>query len=499
MIMRAISSEKRDCSASTGLLNRTALGVLVICAGFAVAARAQTPDLVIEDVTIVSPERAAPLEHAYVRIGGGLIMEVSNKPLQSEETLDGAGLFLIPGLIDSHTHLGNIPGLVGESASARPDLVATANAQIPRSYLFHGFTTVLDLGGRAESSAMWNALEVRPDAYFCGKAPLFDGYSFDGPLANEYFLFLPDQAGDLPPGTAPADHTPEAVVARMHEDGAICVKAYMESGFGGAAGTLPVPTMAMMQALVAAAHARGLPVFIHANSVPAQAFAVEAGADVIAHGMWNGHAPGRDLGLAAQSTLREVVDNEIGYQPTMQVLAGIADLFDADFLSDARLQDVTPTALLDWYASEEGGWFRREVAAEVGDVAGPNMNDGGMSRGAQVLAALAEGGARLLFGTDTPGSPTYANPPGLNARKEMQRWIEAGVSERQLFRALTIENAAVMGMDGEIGTVEAGKAANILLLRSNPLENVDAYDTIQTVILHGRLIARDELSARKRN
>jgi imidazolonepropionase-like amidohydrolase len=114
----------------------------------------------------------------------------------------------------------------------------------------------------------------------------------------------------------------------------------------------------------------------------------------------------------------------------------------------------------------------------------------------RVVAPLAEAEANLLFGSDTPSGPTYANPPGLNGRLEMDNWIAAGVSEEKLFRALTIDNAEMMGLDGEIGTVEPGKTANLLLLGANPLDSITAYDTIQTVFLHGEPIARETLSAR---
>lgn len=78
----------------------------------------------------------------------------------------------------------------------------------------------------------------------------------------------------------------------------------------------------------------------------------------------------------------------------------------------------------------------------------------------------------------------------------MNNWIAAGVSKEKLFRALTIDNARVLGLENKVGTVEAGKIANLLLLRANPLESIEAYDTIDTVLLHGRPIPRAELSAR---
>ena len=118
---------------------------------------------------------------------------------------------------------------------------------------------------------------------------MVNGYALRGFAASPYFLFNTDQAASLPAWIDKAQHTPEAVVQQMSRDGAICVKSYRESGFGRDAVRLPVPTIEMMPAVIAAAHAGGLPVFLHANSMAAQEFAVRAGVDVIAHGIWNGH------------------------------------------------------------------------------------------------------------------------------------------------------------------------------------------------------------------
>ena len=77
----------------------------------------------------------------------------------------------------------------------------------------------------------------------------------------------------------------------------------------------------------------------------------------------------------------------------------------------------------------------------------------------------------------------------------MRRWIAAGVSLRQLLRAATIENARVLRLDREIGSIEKGKRANLLLLLADPLDSVEAYNTIETVFLGERLIPRARLSA----
>ena len=109
---------------------------------------------------------------------------------------------------------------------------------------------------------------------------------------------------------------------------------------------------------------------------------------------------------------------------------------------------------------------------------------------------LAANGGLLLFGSDTPSGATYANPPGLNSRFEMERWQQAGVSARQFFESATIKNAEFFGIHNEIGTIEVGKQADLLLLSDNPMEDIDAFDSIEFVILDGRVMLRTELSAR---
>ncbi|MCP4332134.1 MAG: amidohydrolase family protein, partial [Gammaproteobacteria bacterium] len=74
-------------------------------------------------------------------------------------------------------------------------------------------------------------------------------------------------------------------------------------------------------------------------------------------------------------------------------------------------------------------------------------------------------------------------------------WIDAGVTLSQLFDAATIENAKFFGLDGEIGTIEVGKRADLLLLGKNPLHDLAAYDAIEYIILNGEAIERSSLSA----
>jgi imidazolonepropionase-like amidohydrolase len=64
----------------------------------------------------------------------------------------------------------------------------------------------------------------------------------------------------------------------------------------------------------------------------------------------------------------------------------------------------------------------------------------------------------------------------------------------QIFKAATISNAREFKLDSQVGTIEPGKIANLVLLRKSPLESLDAYDSIVTVWVHGKPVLRDSLA-----
>jgi len=123
------------------------------------------------------------------------------------------------------------------------------------------------------------------------------------------------------------------------------------------------------------------------------------------------------------------------------------------------------------------------------------LERGPFRRVRQVVGYLARNDSNFLFGTDTPSMPSYGNLPGLNGYLEMQQLQKAGMSLEQIFRAATINNAREFKLDSQLGTIEPGKIANLVLLKKSPLESVDAYDTILTVWVHGKQTSRDSLAA----
>lgn len=114
-----------------------------------------------------------------------------------------------------------------------------------------------------------------------------------------------------------------------------------------------------------------------------------------------------------------------------------------------------------------------------------------------MTADLNQRGALLQFGSDTPSGPFYRQFPSINGRLEMDLWLESGLSLSQLFSAMTSGNAKALGLAGQIGSVKAGLDADLLLLGSNSLQTVTAYDQIELVILKGKVMQRSELSAKR--
>ena len=470
-----------------------------------------TLDLVVTGVTVVSIGSGYSLSPVDVYVHDGRILAIEAPTGESGRVattvLDGTGKFLIPGLIDGHTHLNEVPGMTFEQERDHPEIARAARAQIPRSFLYHGFTTVVDLNASPAVIEQWNAAEVRPQAYFCGASPVFDGYPMSWmpkPARYKimpYFLFDASRADEFPKGFDPAQHSPSAIVDRIHADGGICVKTHFERGFGGR-GDLPVPTAELVRSLVDAAHSKGLPVLMHANSQQAQGFGVSTGVDAFAHGMWTWDDRSlTEIHTGVTEIVDEAIENNIALQPTIQVLYGEQDIHNPDYLNDPRLKHVVPARLIDWYRTDEGQWWAKRmlripiVAQLVDEGRWDELDAPPIARVSATLAYFVANGGRLLFGSDTPSDPTYANPPGLNGRFEMDRWIDAGVTPRQLFSAATADNAAFYGLDEEIGTIMPGKRADLLLLRRNPLEDVVAYDAIDYVILGGVVIERSVLSA----
>jgi imidazolonepropionase-like amidohydrolase len=470
--------------------------------------------LVIEDVTLISPERPSPVPHISVVIRNGRIAQIAPGLVAGPHAtrMDGHNRFLIPGLIDSHVHVGDTGPLDDDAIAAHPELLQAYQSQLPRAFLAFGFTTLVDLNSAEEGRDRFISAPVHPNLYHCGPAVhALGGYGAlrppkDAAAANAANLvYEVAQAKDWPAFLDPRAYTPARDVDRVVHAGGVCVKVFVEPGFGGVF-HWPVPSAETLAAFRAETRRSGLVLIIHANAVESWQAALDAHADVIAHGLW--HWPGDRFAKTPPAEAREVIHQAhlagVRVQPTLQVLYGELSVFDRSLLEDPRLAAALPRVLVAYLKGEEAQAAARamqdqyrQIFAKLQAPASMDVATAMSIAPARVTATLrimlAEK-VKLLFGSDTPsGDGGIGNPPGLNGRLELSRWAEAGVPLSSILRASTLDNAVAFGLSKDLGTIEVGKRADLLLLRADPLQSVAAYDTIETVILNGSPLPRSSL------
>ena len=467
---------------------------------------------VIEDVTLISPERQAPLAHAAVVIREGRIAEIGTDLVAGPHAkrVDDRGRFLIPGLIDSHVHLGDMTLLDDDAAAAHPELVQAYRAQLPRSYLAFGFTTLVDLNLGKETLSWYNAAPLHPNLYHCGPAVhTAGGYGAvpkdEAATSAANVVYEAGQTKNWPANLDPREYTPTRAVDRVVAAGGICVKVFDEPGFGGVF-HWPVPSAETLAALRAETRRRGLVLVVHANAVESWRDAIAAHVDVIAHGLW--HWPGDRYSSVpppeALEVIRAAARAGVAVQPTQQVIYGDQSIFERSLLDDQRFAEAVPPALIAYLKTDEAKASAQALADQYRQAFATLHPPASMdfatamavfpARTTATLRLMREANVKLLFGSDTPsGDGGIGNPPGLNGRFEMSRWVEAGLSPARILRAATLDNAQVFGLAKDLGTIEVGKRADLLLLRENPLANISAYDSIETIFLQGEAVAREEL------
>ena len=463
--------------------------------------------ILIEDVTLISPERAAPLLHADVVIRNGKIAEIGTKLVAGPgaRRINGSGMFLIPGLIDSHVHVGHSAALDDDAIDAHPELWAVYRAQVPRAYLAFGFTSVVDLDLVPKDKNWFAGTAIHPRLYSCGEGiKVAGGYmAFDVPPPSSpafpNLVYEPKEAEHWPKGLNPAAYSPERAVSRASDSGAICVKAFVEPGFG----TFHWPYLhtETLRKIQQAAKQRNLVLIVHANNVDSWQSALDAHADVIAHGLWVW--PG-DLGnaappAAANGVIEAVARAGIRVQPTLQTVAGERAMIDPRLLDDPRLSIALPDSVVAYLRSAEGV-KARTVLLDQYRKASPvpgfqPLLRAAIERTRESLKMMLQDRVSLIFGSDTPGVEGFGNPPGLNGRLELQNWADSGAPLSLILRGATLDNAKAFGLSQELGSIEVGKRADLLLLKENPLASVSAYDSIETVFLNGEPIAPESLRA----
>jgi imidazolonepropionase-like amidohydrolase len=477
-------------------------------------------DLLIRQITVISAD-AQQIQRfqADVLLQHGMIAAIGRPKLPEQpeiKTIDGQGKYLIPGLIDSHVHLANIAGMHWGAQRKQQDLVSAYLRQLPKSYLYHGFTTLIDLNNYKPALLEAVAAAVpAPRILHCG-AQLQLLHDFNvamEELPEAERRQLPYLALSADQDDAAHSHSVHAAVKRVRAQQGRCLKIAYEDETVALPVNWQSPDLPLLTAL---AQQPDLPLVMHAPSEKGHQLALQAKAQVLAHGLWGWPLQedsfwSAQLSQTQKQLLAEIAKAGIGYQPTLRTILAEHELLQGKVLADPLLRHVYPPAYLAYLQTPAAQWAQQQIlkrpqrwSPQVQQLMADRHLEGRaifdqvyplyQQRLTEVLQFLSTHQAHLLLGSDTPAMNLYSNPPGYNGFLELRSWAKAGVPLPLIFRAATYNNARTFALD-KLGAIQTGYYADLLILNSDPLTNVEAYNDIETVIRQGVLYPRAALSA----
>lgn len=169
--------------------------------------------------------------------------------------------------------------------------------------------------------------------------------------------------------------------------------------------------------------------------------------------------------------------------PTLTVLRSMASLDDPAFTSDPRLKYMPASIRHAWMPANDA----RLVTKRPVDYA---LSRRVFRKNLQVVGAMRRAGVQIIAGTDVLNPFAF---PGFSLHDELALLVEAGLTPLEAIQSATVNAAAYAGQSKEVGTIDAGKAADLVLLDANPLENIANTKRIAAVVIGGRLLQRPDL------
>ena len=155
-------------------------------------------------------------------------------------------------------------------------------------------------------------------------------------------------------------------------------------------------------------------------------------------------------------------------------------------LADPMLKYMPQSAITGWEAAF--GRFAARSSSEIG--VWRKAKQGQAQTLPKVVGILHEEGAPLLTGTDSPGPFTI---PGFALIQELDKFVGAGMTPYEALRCSTSEPARFLDQSGKWGTIAVGKRADVVMTRSNPLEDIGALRELEAVFINGYLFTREDL------
>ncbi len=443
------------------------------------------PARALVGATLVDGTGAPPVRDAVVLIREGKIECAGSRaacPVPAGvRVTDLAGHWITPGIVDAHVHFSQTGWADGrpDSLDARDrhpyEKVVADLARHPerfgRSHLCSGVTAVFDVGGYAWTLGLPAAAE--PDSGMPRVAAA-------GPLLStlDHWLNVPGERQFLP---ITDEESARAGVRYLAERGSAAVKVWYIVD-----DDLPVErTAPFVRAAGEAARSRNLPLIVHATGLAEAKEALRAGAKLLVHSVWDQPVDDEFLRLAKESGAV--------YCPTLTVGRGYLRMYEAAASQKVPAVD-DPNRCLDPVT--------RARVAETAQVPSPVPAGALQSRETRVaereriaaanLKRVAAAGIPVAMGTDA-GNPLTLHGPSVYA--EMEAMQAAGLTPVQVLTASTLGGARAMGREKDLGTVEKGKLADLLIVAGDPTADVANLRKVKYVVRGGVVRSIAELSA----
>ena len=436
----------------------------------------------IEDGVVVTQD------NQIVCVGGRPDCEI---PANSE-IRDMRGKYILPGLVDAHVHLSFTGWL-----DTRPDSVDLSDAypydetvaalrsepgRWHRSYLCSGVTAVFDLGGAEWTVTGPQATDTqRSDRVHVVSAGMLltplkgaNAPYTSGTLAEEP-VFLPFETDD----------DVRAGIERLKEIGAGAIKVWFLA--------IPEDRRAEMEKRLvltgALAEQIGLPLVVHATDLRDAKAALRAGASVLAHSVTDAPVDREFLDL--------LVERDATYIPTLLVIENWRKaLASAKFGTPLQVDDANRCVDKDALGRiEEPQILTRFLARRSPDSILNALVAEGRTQAIvkQNLVSIRDAGGRIALGSDA-GNPLTLHGPGV--LRELEAMQAAGMAPSEVIEAATSGGAHAMRQGSTIGSLEAGKIADLIVLEKDPRTDVRNFESLAFVMRNGVLRSQSELQVR---
>lgn len=394
--------------------------------------------------TLIDGTGGAPVRDAAVVVADGKIVAAGPRAATvipaGASTIDVAGKTIVPGLWDMHAHV--------------------QQAEQGAAYLAAGVTTVRDLG---------NILE-----FVTGMRDAIDTGAGLGPRI--LVSGIVDGEGPSALGTvrirSKADIGP--VLDRLKAAGCLEVKLYSSVA------------PELVRPIAEAAHRRGLRVVGHVPDGMDVRAAIAAGYDSVSHVTFLFaplFAPGEMAKLSREAMMRRIIEADLTAPPMAEVVRAFAS-------KKVALDDTL--ALYELLNHTEQESARREpglgkVPRELRGVFSGVRPEEAQLRAAlfkkylELVGVLHRAGVRVVAGTDI-------SVPGHSLHRELELYVEAGFTPMAAIQAATVVPARVMGLEKEVGTLEKGKRADLVVVAGDPLADIRDIRKVALVVARGEVL-----------